>query len=184
MNQGYEHNMSSTTCAREWDLVKADLANYQTGPDGFEVYGFTGYGMSKSKMYAAETLDELADILGYEGEAKQALLDEIAHYNEMCAAGADTDFDMPGSMMMTIDQPPFYATKEFADGLCTTGGLIVDTECRVLDKDRQPIEGLFAAGIVSGGMFYNTYPHHLNCLSHTRNCLMGYTIGQVLGAKQ
>ena len=102
----------------------------------------------------------------------------------MCAAGADTDFDMPGSMMMTIDQPPFYATKEFADGLCTTGGLIVDTECRVLDKDRQPIEGLFAAGIVSGGMFYNTYPHHLNCLSHTRNCLMGYTIGQVLGAKQ
>ena len=96
----------------------------------------------------------------------------------------DHEFGMPGSMMMTIDQPPFYATKEFADGLCTTGGLIVDTECRVLDKDRQPIEGLFAAGIVSGGMFYNTYPHHLNCLSHTRNCLMGYTIGQVLGAKQ
>ncbi|MFR5091230.1 MAG: hypothetical protein ACLTDR_03695 [Adlercreutzia equolifaciens] len=30
----------------------------------------------------------------------------------------------------------------------------------MLDKDRQPIEGLFAAGIVSGGMFYNTYPHH------------------------
>ena len=66
----------------------------------------------------------------------------------------------------------------------TTGGLIVDTECRVLTKDRQPIPGLFAAGITSGGMFYNTYPHNLNCLSHTRNCLMGYTIGQVLGGKQ
>ncbi len=85
---------------------------------------------------------------------------------------------------MSIDTPPFYATKEHADGLCTAGGLLVDTACRVLDKERQPIEGLFAAGIVSGGMFYNTYPHNLNCLSHTRNCLMGYTIGQVLGGKE
>jgi len=32
-------------------------------------------------------------------------------------------------------------------------------------------------------MFFNTYPHNLNCLSHTRNCLMGYTVGQVLGDK-
>ena len=61
------------------------------------------------------------------------------------------------------------------------GGLLVDTECRVLDKDRQPIDGLFAIGLTSGGMFFNTYPHNLNCLSHTRNCLMGYTVGQVLG---
>lgn len=131
--------------------------------------------------FKADTLEELAELMEVPADT---FVETINHWNEMCAAGADTDFDMPGSMMMTIDQPPFYATKEFADGLCTTGGLIVDTECRVLDKDRQPIEGLFAAGIVSGGMFYNTYPHHLNCLSHTRNCLMGYTIGQVLGAKQ
>lgn len=131
--------------------------------------------------FKADTLEELAELMEVPADT---FVETINHWNEMCAAGADTDFDMPGSMMMTIDQPPFYATKEFADGLCTTGGLIVDTECRVLDKDRQPIEGLFAAGIVSDGMFYNTYPHHLNCLSHTRNCLMGYTIGQVLGAKQ
>ena len=29
-------------------------------------------------------------------------------------------------MMMTIDTPPYYATKEFADGLCTAGGSLVD----------------------------------------------------------
>ena len=131
--------------------------------------------------FKADTLEELAELMEVPADT---FVETINHWNEMCAAGADTDFDMPGSMMMTIDQPPFYATKEYADGLCTTGGLIVDTECRVLDKERQPIEGLFAAGIVSGGMFYNTYPHNLNCLSHTRNCLMGYTIGQVLGGKQ
>ena len=82
-------------------------------------------------------------------------------------------------MMMTIDTPPFYANKEYADGLCTAGGLIVNTDGQ-LDKNRTPIEGLSAVGLTSGGMFYDTYPHNLNCLSHTRNCLMGYIAGKKL----
>ena len=127
-----------------------------------------------------DTLEELAELMEVPVDEFTAT---IERWNEMAAAGKDEDFNFPGDMMMTIDTPPFYATKEYADGLCTVGGLLVDAECRVLDKDRQPIEGLFAAGIVSGGMFYNTYPHNLNCLSHTRNCLMGYTIGQVLGGQ-
>lgn len=129
----------------------------------------------------ADTLEELAELMEVPADEFVAT---INRWNEMAAAGKDEDFNFPGAMMMTIDTPPFYATKEHADGLCTAGGLLVDTACRVLDRDRQPIEGLFAAGIVSGGMFYNTYPHNLNCLSHTRNCLMGYTIGQVLGGKE
>ncbi|NBJ67026.1 FAD-dependent oxidoreductase [Adlercreutzia caecimuris] len=129
----------------------------------------------------ADTLEELAELMEVPADEFVAT---INRWNEMAAAGKDEDFNFPGEMMMAIDTPPFYATKEHADGLCTAGGLLVDTACRVLDKERQPIEGLFAAGIVSGGMFYNTYPHNLNCLSHTRNCLMGYTIGQVLGGKE
>ena len=126
----------------------------------------------------ADTLEELAELMEVPADEFVAT---IEHWNEMAAEGKDEDFNFPGSMMMTIDTPPFYATKEYADGLNTCGGLLVDTECRVLNKERQPIEGLFAAGITSGGMFFNTYPHNLNCLSHTRNCLMGYTIGKVLG---
>lgn len=131
------------------------------------------------KALKADTLEELAELMEVPVDAFVA---SIERWNAMAAAGKDEDFGFPGDMMMTIDTPPYYATKEFADGLCTAGGLLVDTECRVLDKNRTPIEGLFAAGVVSGGMFYNTYPHNLNCLSHTRNCLMGYTIGEVLGA--
>ena len=131
------------------------------------------------KALKADTLEELAELMEVPVDEFVA---SIERWNTMAAAGKDEDFGFPGDMMMTIDTPPYYATKEFADGLCTAGGLLVDTECRVLDKNRTPIEGLFAAGVVSGGMFYNTYPHNLNCLSHTRNCLMGYTIGEILGA--
>lgn len=128
----------------------------------------------------ADTLEELAELMEVPVDDFVAT---IERWNEMAAAGEDEDFNFPGAMMMTLDTPPFYATKEYADGLCTAGGLLVDVDCRVLDKDRDPIEGLFAIGLTSGGMFYNTYPHNLNCLSHTRNCLMGYTVGKVLGAE-
>ncbi|WP_455163732.1 FAD-dependent oxidoreductase [Slackia exigua] len=128
----------------------------------------------------ADTLEELADMMGVPRDAFVATIDR---WNEMAAAGKDEDFNFPGHMMASIDTPPFYATKEYADGLCTAGGLLVNTDCQVLDREHRPIPGLYAAGLTSGGMFYNTYPHNLNCLSHTRNCLMGYTIGHVLGGK-
>ena len=135
--------------------------------------------LEKGWILKGDTIEEVVEKLGLPKEA----VDTVKRYNELVAAGKDEDFNFPGEMMMTIDTPPYYATKEFADGLCTAGGLLVDTECRVLTKDRQPIDGLFAIGLTSGGMFFNTYPHNLNCLSHTRNCLMGYTVGQVLGDK-
>lgn len=125
----------------------------------------------------ADSLEELAALMEV---PEDAFVETIEHWNEMAAAGEDSDFNFPGDMMMTIDTPPYYATKEHADGLCTAGGLQVDTNCQVLDKERNVVEGLYAIGLTSGSMFYNTYPHNLNCLSHTRNCLMGYTVGKVL----
>jgi len=128
----------------------------------------------------ANTLEELAGLMEVPVDTFVAT---IKHWNEMVAAGSDPDFNFPGNMMMTIDTPPYYANKEFADGLCTVGGLLVDTNAQVLDVNHSPIKGLFAIGLTSGGMFYNTYPHNLNCLSHTRNCLMGYNVGKYLAGK-
>lgn len=163
MNQGYEHNMSSTTCAREWDLVKEDMANYVTGPDGFEVYAFTGCGMNKSKMYAAETLDELADILGYEGEAKQGLLDEIAHYNEMCAAGKDTDWGRDADLMNALDTPPFFGVStttskgRVSSGMVQMSGVLVNDNYQVRRPDDTIIHGLYAIGNNAGGRYAIQY---------------------------
>ena len=128
----------------------------------------------------ADTLEELAELMEVPVEA---FVETVNRWNQMAAAGKDEDFNFPGDMMMTIDTPPYYATKEYADGLCTAGGLLVNTECQVLDKERAPIDGLYAIGLTSGGMFFNTYPHNLNCLSHTRNCMMGYVVGNVLAEK-
>ena len=45
---------------------------------------FSRFGNESSTMWAADTLEELADIVGYTGEAKENFLAEVAHYNEMC----------------------------------------------------------------------------------------------------
>lgn len=184
LNQGYEHNMSSTTCAREWDLVKQDLANYVTGPDGFEVYGFTGYGMNKSRMYAAETLDELADILGYTGEAKQGLLDEIAHYNEMCAAGKDTDWGRDADLMNPLDTPPFFGMAGQADkGRCMSGmvqmsGVLVTDNLQVRRVDDSIIKGLYACGNTAGGRYAIQYHTALAGNSVGLAITQGYCVGE------
>jgi hypothetical protein len=163
-NQGYEHNMSSTTCKREWDLVVNDLKNYTTGPEGFEVYSFSGYGMNKSKMYAAETLDELADILGYTGNAKQGLLDEIEHYNAMCAAGKDTDWGRDADLMNPLDTPPFFGSSSTTiksgrvmSGMVQMSGVLVNTRWQVRRADDSIIKGLYACGNTAGGRYAVQY---------------------------
>lgn len=184
MNQGYEHNMSSTTCAREWDLVKADLENYVTGPDGFEVYGFTGYGMNKSRMYAAETLDELADILGYEGDAKQGLLDEIAHYNEMCAVGKDTDWGRDADLMNPLDTPPFFGVStttskgRVSSGMVQMSGVLVNDNYQVRRPDDTIIHGLYAVGNTAGGRYAVQYHTLLAGNSVGLAITQGYVAGE------
>ena len=183
--QSYEHNMSSTTCEREWSLVEEDIRNYKTGPEGFQVHGFTGYGMNTSTVYAAETLDELADILGYEGEAKQGLLDEIAHYNEMCAAGKDTDWGRDPQHMIPIDTPPFFGNSavagesaRIAGGMVQLSGLQTDDNQQVRrQKDDSLIKGLFATGNCCGDRYSVQY--HTTMIGNTVG--MACTLGMCLG---
>lgn len=129
----------------------------------------------------ADTLEELAEKMGVPVDA---FVETINHWNEMCDAGEDADFHTPGSMMAKIDTPPFYANLEGAEALSTAGGLQVDIHSRVLNSDFQPIDGLFALGLTSGGMFQNTYPHNLNCLSHTRDCTCAYFVGKYLSGDE
>lgn len=173
--QSYEHNMSSTTCEREWSLVEEDIKNYKTGPDGFQVHGFTGYGMGTGTVYAAETLEELADIFGYEGEAKQGLLDEIAHYNEMCYAGKDTDWGRDSMLMLPIDTPPFFgnysvqgSSSRAAGGMVQMSGLMTNGSQQVIMKGNETlIKGLYATGNCCGQRYGVQY--------HT--CMTGNTVG-------
>ena len=125
----------------------------------------------------ADTLEELAELMGVPADNFVAT---IERWNEMCDADGDVDFGYPKDKMHRIDTAPFYATREMAESLATSGGLQVNEYSQVLNTQNKPIEGLFSIGNCSGSMFYGTYPHSMNCLSHTRCIVFGYNIGKFL----
>jgi tricarballylate dehydrogenase len=57
-----------------------------------------------------------------------------------------------------IDQPPFEAFAVTCGVTFTFGGLKIDQGGRVIDAEGAAIPGLYAAGELVGGLFYNNYP--------------------------
>jgi tricarballylate dehydrogenase len=58
----------------------------------------------------------------------------------------------------TLDTPPYEAYAVTCGITFTFGGLRIDPTARVLDVDLAPIPGLYAAGEMVGGLFYENYP--------------------------
>ncbi len=137
-------------CSRQ---IQQQLANTDKDPADF----FADK-IEEGTMQTADTLDELADKLGFEGEAKETFLAECDHYNEMFDAQADDEFYKEPYRLSELRTPPFYGAWYGASFLTTIDGLRIDENMRVLDTDDQVIDGLFAAGDCSGSLFANNYP--------------------------
>jgi tricarballylate dehydrogenase len=74
-----------------------------------------------------------------------------------------------------LNEPPFEAFAVTCGITFTFGGLRVDTGAQVLDSDLRPIPGLYAAGELVGGIFYNNYPGGAGLMS-------GAVFGKIAGA--
>jgi tricarballylate dehydrogenase len=57
-----------------------------------------------------------------------------------------------------IDTPPFYAYPVTGGMTFTFGGIKINEQAEVLNDGEIPISGVYAAGEVTGGFFYNNYP--------------------------
>lgn len=124
--------------------------------------------------FKADTLEELADKLGFTGEDKATFLATCKRYNELYDAQNDVDFGKPAYRLSALKTAPFYGFWMGGALLTTEQGLLVDAKARVLDGEtKEPLEGFFAAGDCSGGFFYNNYP----CLLPGIACGRSMTFG-------
>jgi len=73
-----------------------------------------------------------------------------------------------------LDQPPFEAYAVTCGISFTFGGLRVTPDAQVLDTDLRPVPGLYAAGELVGGIFYNNYPGGAGLMS-------GAVFGKIAG---
>jgi succinate dehydrogenase/fumarate reductase flavoprotein subunit len=114
-----------------------------------------------ANTWCANTISELLDLIGYSGTPKKKILANIERYNELCAKGHDDEYGKPPELMWAVDTPPFYGVSgklsKRTGSVMWAGGLAVDKNYNVRDRDCNPIKGLFAAGNAAGGKMVLEY---------------------------
>ena len=124
------------------------------------------YFIQQATMVESDTIEQLAEGLDIN---VPGLVKTIYNYNESVQDGEfnPTDLDGKGTIGLTppksnwaqkFDSPPYIGYAVTCGITFTFGGLKIDTRCRVQDTSDVPIPGLYAAGELTGGLFYNNYP--------------------------
>ena len=97
---------------------------------------------------SGETYEELAEAMGVDAAAFAATMEK---WNAAVAAGVDEEFGRT-SFANPLDTAPYYAIKVTAGIHHTMGGLTINPQTQVLAGDGTVIDGLYAAGEVTGGV--------------------------------
>ena len=106
----------------------------------------------------ADTLEELADLLGFTGKAKENFLATCARYNELYDMQDDVDFGKPAYRLSELRKPPYYGLWLGGSLLCTGDALWINEDMQVLTPEREVIENLYATGNAAGTTFVDNYP--------------------------
>ena len=176
-----------------FDSKYADTASTWKGcgkfvdPDGLKVYmqeedvERKGVLPSFISTWKADTLEELGKKMGV-GDI-DAFVETVKHYNEICEAGADTDFGKEAQYLVPVDSAPYYGISRTirVSAICT--GVDVNKQHQCLDEAGEPIEGLYAVGNCSGGFYGGVdYPLTVGGLSIGRCYTEGYVTGKLVAS--
>ena len=186
MNESQEYDNASHASFQQPGHVYAMIhdANFRSDVDRFHTIGcsaLTRYipGMMEAQLeqyegegliMKADTIEELADKMGFTGADKDNFVATVARYNELYDKQNDEDFGKPASRLSAIRTAPFYGCWLGASLLTTEQGIAINEKGQALDNNNQPMEGLYITGDMSGSFFANNYP-----------CLMaGVAMGRTL----
>lgn len=127
------------TGSYSWLVIDQAMADASSVIQGYINNGYTVTG---------ETYEELAEAMGVDAAAFAATMDK---WNAAVAAGVDEEFGRT-SFANPLDTAPYYAIKVTAGIHHTMGGLTINPQTQVLAGDGTVIDGLYAAGEVTGGV--------------------------------
>lgn len=140
-------------------------------------------------LVEADTIEELAARIEVPAEALRAT---IERFNAAAVRGEDPDFGRgesaydrywgdednawPNPSLAPLETGPFYALPVVNGCFGTSGGVATDGDGRVVDVDRAPIAGLYAAGNATESAYGAGYPGAGATLGPLMT--MGYLIGR------
>ena len=106
--------------------------------------------VDNKNVYKADTLEELAEMTGMDANT---FIEQVNRYNKMCEKGVDEDLGQ--TTLIPIVEGPYYAVDIKTITMGTIGGLKTDDDKHVLDKEGNAIDGLYAAGELINGKYFN-----------------------------
>ncbi len=138
-----------------------DQVGCDTYPMGAPTYNQPGldYSWSEDNMAEvemglikkADTVEELAEIIGADAAILQASLDR---WNALVRDHKDADFGRPPGTMASVKEPPFYVGEVWPVVSNTQGGPIHNTRQQIIDVFGDPIPRLYAAGELGSAFGY------------------------------
>ncbi|MHB9327844.1 flavocytochrome c [Phytobacter ursingii] len=105
--------------------------------------------IARGFVTSASSPRQLAEKLGMDYHAFLATLER---YNGFVEQQHDSDFGRTTALRNPINEGPFHAIRIAPGVHHTMGGVTINTETAVLNKQQQVIPGAFAAGEVAGGI--------------------------------
>jgi fumarate reductase flavoprotein subunit len=156
---------------------------------------FTGYGRPSTKasnfdvelskalegtpdptfdVFVADSLEEVASRTGVKRDAFMKTVDE---YNQACDTGRDTLFDKNARYLRPVREPRFYVKRLVLSAFGSLGGIKVNEKLEAIDKEYEPVPGLYAAGADANSLHVPDYAFVLP------GSTMGFTVnsGRIAG---
>ncbi len=183
--QGYPYGIMVNANAKRFVDEGADYRNYtyakygraimhQPGGKAFQLFdkqtvellSEVDYGSPGTTRLEADSIRSLAQKMGLNPDELEKTVNE---YNAAVQEGVFDPAIKDGKAAVGITPPksnwalriehkPFVAFPVTCGITFSFGGLRIDNQCRVISNTGRPLEGLFVAGELVGGLFYHNYP--------------------------
>ena len=111
-------------------------------------------GEKKGNVKTSKSWDETAVWIGIKPET---LMKTVEEYNAFCDQGHDAVFTKNRKYLEALRTPPYYALKCYPRFLGTIGGIKINHHMEVVNQEDEPISGLYAAGVDTGGWEADNY---------------------------
>jgi 3-oxo-5alpha-steroid 4-dehydrogenase len=107
--------------------------------------GYAGSAPEVAHLGSADTPEELAKLVDIPGSS---LANTVAYYNACVEQGQDDEFGKTEEYLTTLTTPPYHLFSFGPDGtyFSTSGGLKINLNTQVINREEKVIEGLYSAG--------------------------------------
>ena len=158
------------TVNKEGNRIGNEHANYYFSPSimaledktAYLVYNEAVRGMLEAPDVTSVSYESIEDLCADTGIDEEGLKATLTSYAESAQAGSD-EFGRT-IFQDDLSAGPYYAVKLTPAMQGTFGGLLIDTDCQVLDTDNNIIPGLYAAGECAGDGLYGANPVPTDCV--------------------